>query len=110
MRLLITGKMTLAVQICLKGFSVLGNPIHIWESGLTCTKIIFCIFIFNLLLFSHNASAYKDQNKNWCVIGYVSCKTVFSQILGHFRPNSSLLVTMALNNKLRERNIDNYFR
>ena len=28
------------------------------------------IYYFNLLSLSYNVSAYKDQNQNWCVIGY----------------------------------------
>ena len=35
---------------------------------------------FNLLPLSYNVSAYKDQNPNWCVIGYVQ-KMSFSHLL-----------------------------
>ena len=47
---------------------------------------------------------HKDQNQNWCVIGYVNVQKMSFHIFGHFRPNSFFLVTMATNNKLRERN------
>ena len=60
------------------------------------------IYFFNLLPFSYNVSAYKDQNRNWCVIGYVN---VFSHFFGHFRPNSFFLVTMTTSNKRRKWNI-----
>ena len=33
---------------------------------------LYCVKLFvNLLPFSYNASAHKDQNQNWYVIGYV---------------------------------------
>ena len=60
---------------------------------------------FNLLPFSYKISAYKDQNQNWCVIGYVNVQKCLFTFFGHFRPSSFFLVTMATSNKLRERNI-----
>ena len=40
------------------------------------------IYYFNFLPLSFNVSAYKDQNQNWCVIGYVNVqKNVFSHFL-----------------------------
>ena len=63
------------------------------------------IYYFNLLPLSFNVSAYKDQNQNWCVVGYVNVQKCLFTFFGHFRPNSFFLVTMATSNKLRERNI-----
>ena len=43
------------------------------------------IYYLNLLPLSYNVSAYKDQNQNWCVIGYVNvqkCLFTFLAILG----------------------------
>ena len=44
------------------------------------------IYNFNLLPLSYNVSAYKDQNQNWCVIGYVDVQKmsfhIFLAILG----------------------------
>ena len=40
------------------------------------------IYNFKVLPLSFNNSAYKDQNQNWCVIGYVNVqKNVFSHFL-----------------------------
>ena len=63
------------------------------------------IYYFNLLPLSYNVSAYKDQNQNGCVIGYVNVQKCLFTFFGHFRPNSFFLVTMATSNKLRERGI-----
>ena len=63
------------------------------------------IYYFNLLPLCYNVSAYKDQNQNWCVIGYVNVQKMSYHIFGHFRPNSFFLVTMATSNKLREWNV-----
>ena len=82
---------------------LLHPPLVVWYD---MREIILCLFIFDLLPFSYNASACKDQNQKWCFILICAvAKTVFSQIFGHFRPSSSLLVTMAMSNTLRERNI-----
>ena len=62
------------------------------------------IYYFNLLPLSYNVSAYKDQNQNWCVIGYVNVQKMSFHIFGHFRPNSFFLVTMATRKMLREQN------
>ena len=63
------------------------------------------IYYLNLLPLSYNVSAYKDQNQNWCVIGYVNVQKMSIRIFGRFRPNSFFLVTMATSHKLREQNI-----
>ena len=63
------------------------------------------IYYLNLLPLSYSVSAYKDQNQNWCVIGYVNVQKCFFTFFCRFRPNSFFLVTMATSNKLRERNI-----
>ena len=40
-------------------------------------------FNFNRISFSYNASAYIDQNQNWCVLGYVKVqKLSFHRCLG----------------------------
>ena len=98
--------MTVAVQKCLKRVFhtwLPHPPLEVWYDMYE-NHILYNYFY--LLPFSYNASAKFDQNQNWCVIGYMKVKTVFSQIFGHFSPNSSLLVTMATRNKLRERNVD----
>ena len=59
------------------------------------------IYYFNILPLSYNVSAYKDQNQNWCVIGYVNVQKMSFNIFSHLRPNSVILVTMATSNKLR---------
>ena len=59
---------------------------------------------YNLLPLSYNVSAYKDQNQNWCVIGYANVQKMSFDIFGHLSPNSFFLVMMATSNKLRERN------
>ena len=63
------------------------------------------IYYFNLLPLSYNVSAYKDQNQNWCVIGYVNVQKMSFYIFGHYRPNSFILVTMATSNKLGEHSL-----
>ena len=63
------------------------------------------MYYFNLLPLSYNVSVYKDQNKNWCVIGYVNVQKMYFHIFGHLRQNSFFFVTKATSNKLRERNI-----
>ena len=69
--------MTVAVQNALKGFPYLVTPP-------TSGSLVY--LFFKLLPFSYNASAYKAQNKNWCVIGYVKVQnclfTDFLAILG----------------------------
>ena len=54
--------------------------------------------------------SYYDMNANHIVFFNFNrisfAKTVFSQMFRHLRSNSSLLVTMATRNKLRELNID----
>ena len=46
------------------------------------------IYYSNLLPLSYNVSAYKDQNQNCCVIGYVNVqKKCLFTFFGHFRPN-----------------------
>ena len=52
------------------------------------------IYYFNLLPLSYNASAYKDRNQNWCVIGYVNVQkmsfhiylAIFGQIHSFWLP------------------------
>ena len=39
------------------------------------------IYYFNLLPLSYYVSAYKDQNRNWCVIGYVNVQKMSSHFL-----------------------------
>ena len=78
-------------------------PLVVWND-LYKSHIGF-IYYFNLPPLSYNVSAYKDQNQNWCVIGYVNVQKISFHIFGHFMPNSSFLVTMATSNKLREWNI-----
>ena len=34
--------------------------------------ILGLFYYFNLHPLSYNVSAYKDQNQNWCVIGYMN--------------------------------------
>ena len=81
-------------------------PHHLWQSGMILYKdCIGFIYYFNLLPLSYNDSAYKDQNLNWCVIGYVNVQKCIFIFFGRFRPNSFFLVTMATSNKRRERNI-----
>ena len=41
------------------------------------------IYYFNLLPLSYIVSACKDQNQNWCVIGYVN---VHKNVFLHFWP------------------------
>ena len=49
-------------------------------------------FVYSFLIFplSYNASAYKDYNQNWCVIGHVKVQnclfTYFLAILGQILP------------------------
>ena len=42
------------------------------------------ICYFNLLPLSYNVSAYKDQNQNWCVIGYVNVQKMSFHIFWPF--------------------------
>ena len=42
-----------------------------------CTKIILGL----LITLIYNVSAYKDQNQNWCVIGYVNVQKMSSHFL-----------------------------
>ena len=41
------------------------------------------IYYFNLLPLCYNVSAYKDQNQNWCVIGYMNVQKMSYHIFGH---------------------------
>ena len=41
------------------------------------------IYYFNLLPLSYNVSAYKDQNQNWCLIGYGNVQKMSFHIFGH---------------------------
>ena len=78
-------------------------PLVVWND--LYKDHIWFIDYFNLLPFRFNVSAYKDQNQNWCVIGYVNVQKMSFHSFGRFSPNSFFLVTMAMSNKLRERNI-----
>ena len=49
-------------------------PLVVWNN-LYKDNIGF-IYYFNLLSLSYNVSAYKDQNQNWCVIGYVNVQNM----------------------------------
>ena len=42
------------------------------------------IYYFNLLPLSYNVSACKDQNQNWCVIGYVNVQKMSFHIFWPF--------------------------
>ena len=88
MGLLEGGKMTVAVvQKCLKrGFYTwLPSPHLVVWYDMYKNHILYIYFLY-LLLFSYNASAYKDHNQNWCVIGYVKVQNClfkdFFAILG----------------------------
>ena len=58
-----------------------------------CKDHIGFIYYSNLLPLSYNVSAYKDQNQNCCVIGYVNVQKCLFTFFGHFMPNSFFLVT-----------------
>ena len=94
--------MTVAVRKCLKRVFhtwLPHPPLIVWYN--MYENHILYIFL-NLLPFSFNASAYKDHNQNWYVIGHMKVQNcLFTYFFGNFRPNSSLLVTMATSNKLR---------
>ena len=70
-----------------------------------------CLFIFQLLPFNHNDSAYKGKNQNSCVKGYMKVRklSISTDFLVIFSPNYSLFVTMATGDKLGERNMDILF-
>ena len=53
-----------------------------------CKDHIGFMYYFNLLPLSYNVSVYKDQNKNWCVIGYVNVQKMYFHNFGHLRQNS----------------------
>ena len=76
--------MIVVVQIFHKiGFSKIGlphAPLVVWND-LYKDHIGF-IYYFNLLPLSYNVSAYKDQNQNWCVIGYVNVQKMSFQVFG----------------------------
>ena len=50
-------------------------PLVVWND-LSKDHIGF-IYYFNLIPLSYNVSAYKDQNQNWFVIGYVNVQKMF---------------------------------
>ena len=76
--------MIVVVQIFHKiGFSKIGLPhpsLVVWND-LYKDHIGF-IYYFNLLPLSYNVSAYKDQNQNRCVIGYVNVQKMSFHIFG----------------------------
>ena len=60
---------------------VVWNDLHKYHIGF--------IYYLNLLLLSFYISAHKDQNQNWCVIGYVNGQKrifTFLAILGQTLP------------------------
>ena len=75
--------MTVAVQKCLKRvfYTWLPHPPFVVWFDMYEKHIL-----YNLIPLSYIASAYKDQNQNWCV----GAKLSFYRFFGHFRPNSSL--------------------
>ena len=57
-------------------------PLVVWND-LNKDHIGF-IYYFHLLPLSYNVSAYKDQNQNWCVIGYVNVQKMSFHIFWPF--------------------------
>ena len=68
--------MNVEVQKCLKRVFhtwLPHPPLVVWYD-MNENHILYIYFV-NLLHYSYNASAYKDQIQNWCVIGYVKVKS-----------------------------------
>ena len=102
MRLLVGGENDCSSsKMSKKGFPYAATP-PTFDSLVQHVRKSYFVYFLNLLPFSYNASAYKDHNQNWCVIGHVKVQNcLFTYFFDHFRSNSSLLVTMATSNKLR---------
>ena len=76
MRLLVGGENDCSSSKMLnKDFAYLVTPSMFGSLVLHVHKSYFVYVFFNHLPFSYNASAYKDQNQNWCVIGYVKVQS-----------------------------------
>ena len=79
--------MTVPVRKCLKRVPYLVTP-PTFDSLVNMYENHILYIFFDLLPFSYNASAYKDHNQNWCVIGNVKVQnylfTYFLAFLGQF--------------------------